>query len=232
MLVLDLPILREVELVLVWTVHTLFEYAQCSLRENQFVSSIHKYCFRQDPLCIHVSGSRILLLRAIVLFLFPKMILIWQLSNSWLDLRLLWHPVTGFPVLAKNWLCTLKQAFSFASDKPATSSHLPLAPEGTMMKPANSWCARRQSQHLGTSRRCRQGCRLSWHSSPGRMNLLPQSLQSFFFLKVPRPLTRDFSAILPCLAYSWYKFHEDPDFVLTFLLEVVIDLAWIAHTLQ
>ena len=26
-LVLDLPILREVQLVLVWTVHTLFEYA-------------------------------------------------------------------------------------------------------------------------------------------------------------------------------------------------------------
>ena len=43
MLVLDLPILREVELVLIWTVHTLFEYAQFPLLENQFVSSIHKY---------------------------------------------------------------------------------------------------------------------------------------------------------------------------------------------
>ena len=29
------------------------------------------------------------------------------------------------------------------------------------------------------------------------MKLLPQSLQSIFFLKVPRPSTRDFSAILP-----------------------------------
>ena len=50
MLVLDVPILREIELVLVWTVHTLFEYAQCPLLENQFVSSIHKsqdlgFCF-------------------------------------------------------------------------------------------------------------------------------------------------------------------------------------------
>ena len=72
MLVLDLPILREVELVLVWTVHTLFEYAQFPLPENQLVSSIHKYSFRQDPLSIHVSRSRILLLRAIVLYLFPK----------------------------------------------------------------------------------------------------------------------------------------------------------------
>ena len=43
--VLDLPILREVGLVLVWTVHTLFEYAQFPLLENQFVSSIHKYFF-------------------------------------------------------------------------------------------------------------------------------------------------------------------------------------------
>ena len=41
MLVLDLPILREVELFLVWTGHTLFEYAQFPLLENQYVSSIH-----------------------------------------------------------------------------------------------------------------------------------------------------------------------------------------------
>ena len=81
-LVLDLPILRDVELVLVWTVHTLFEYAQFSLLENQFVSPIHKYYFRQDPLCIHVSGSRILLLRAIFLFLFPK----WSWTDSCLTL--------------------------------------------------------------------------------------------------------------------------------------------------
>ena len=72
MLVLDLPILREVELVLVWTVHTLFEYAQFPLLENQFISSIHKFYFQQDPLCIHVSGSRILLLRAIVPLFFRK----------------------------------------------------------------------------------------------------------------------------------------------------------------
>ena len=65
MLVLDLPLLREVELVLVWTVHTLLEYAQFPLLENQFV----KHYFRQDPLSTHVSGSRILLLRASVLFL-------------------------------------------------------------------------------------------------------------------------------------------------------------------
>ena len=39
MLVLDLPILREVELVLVWTVHTLFEYAQFSLLENRLFNS-------------------------------------------------------------------------------------------------------------------------------------------------------------------------------------------------
>ena len=77
-LVLDLPILRDVELVLVWTVHTLFEYAQFSLLENQFVFSIHKYYFRQYSLCIHVPGSRILLLRAIILFLFPK----WSWSDS------------------------------------------------------------------------------------------------------------------------------------------------------
>ena len=40
------------------------------------------------------------------------------------------------------------------------------------------------------------------------------------------PSTRGFSAILPCLAYSWHEFHEEPHLVLTFLLEVVIDLAW------
>ena len=74
MLVLDLPTLREVEPVLVWTVHTLLEYAQFPLLVNTFVSSTHKHNFRQDPLCIHVSGIRILLLRAIVLFL-SKMIL-------------------------------------------------------------------------------------------------------------------------------------------------------------
>ena len=91
----------------------------------------------------------------------------------------------------------VETSFLFVSDKLATGSHLLLAPEGTVVKPANSWCARRQSQHLGTSRRCRQGCKLSWHSSPGRTKLLPQSLQSIFFLQVPRPLTRDFSAILP-----------------------------------
>ena len=72
MLVLDLPILREVELILVRTVHTLFEYAQFPLLENHFVSSVHTYYFRQDPLSIHVSGSPILLLRAIVPLSFQK----------------------------------------------------------------------------------------------------------------------------------------------------------------
>ena len=33
-------------------------------------------------------------------FSLSKMILNWQLSNSWLDLSLLWHPVHGFPVIA------------------------------------------------------------------------------------------------------------------------------------
>ena len=59
MLVLDLPILREVELVLDWTVHNMFKYAQFPLLENQFVSSTQKYYFRQ-ALCVHVSGSRVL----------------------------------------------------------------------------------------------------------------------------------------------------------------------------
>ena len=148
-----------------------------------------------------------------------KIILNWQLSNSWLDLRFcdiqskcssmvqqntrlhrdpcLTDGALRVSRSCQNWLCTLKQAFSFASDKPATGSHLLLAPECAVVKPANSWCARRQSQHLGTSRRCHQGFRLSGHSSPGRMKLLRGSLQSVFFLKVPRPLTRDFSACLP-----------------------------------
>ena len=55
-------------------------------------------------------------------------------------------------------------------------------------------------------------------------------LQSNFFLKVPRPLPRDFSAILPCHAHPWYEFQGEPDFVLIVLLEAVIDLAWIGHT--
>ena len=87
-------------------------------------------------------------------FVCPKVILICQLSNSWLDLRFLWHPLTGFPVLAKNWMCTLQQAFSLWV-KACSKLALFLAPEGTVVKPAISWCARRQSQHLGTSRRCR-----------------------------------------------------------------------------
>ena len=182
MLVLDLPILREVELVLVWTVHALFEYAQFPLLENQFVSSIHKKFWARSALysCLRISDFASEINCS---FSLSKMILNWQLSNSSLDLRFLWHPVTGFSILAKKWLCTLKQAFSFASDKPATGSHLLLAPEGTVVKPANSWCARRQSQHLGTSRRCHQGCRLSWHSSPGRMMLHRGSLQKNWLLE-------------------------------------------------
>ena len=34
------------------------------------------------------------------------------------------------------------------------------------------------------------------------------------------------------LMKTFYEFHEDPDFVLIVLLEVVIDLAWIANTLS
>ena len=82
-LVLDLPILREVELVLVWIVHTLFEYAQFPLLENQFVFPIHKYYFRKDPLCIHVSGSRILLLRAIVPLSFQSDPDLWSIPIRW-----------------------------------------------------------------------------------------------------------------------------------------------------
>ena len=52
-----------------------------------------------------------------------------------------------------------------------------------------------------------------------------------FFSKDPRPSTRDFSAILACLAYSWYEFHEDPDFARILLISAVSDLAWIAHLL-
>ena len=160
------------------------------------------------------------------------MILNWLLPNSSSDLRFCDIQFTGFLYLLKLIDCTLKQAFSFASDKPATGSHMLLAPEGTVLKPAISWCARRQSQHMGTWRHCRQRCRLSWHSGPGRISyFLKVFSQLIFFLKVPRPWTRDFTAILPCLAYSWCKFHRDPDFVLVFLLWVVIDLSWVAHTL-
>ena len=111
-LVLDLPNLREVELVRVWTVHTLFEYAHFSLLANQFVTSIHKYYFRQDPLWIRVPGSRILLLRAIVPLFLQK----WSWSDSCLTLGSICAFVTSSkrvsPYLLKNWLCTLKQAFS------------------------------------------------------------------------------------------------------------------------
>ena len=62
--------------------HTLFECAQFPLLENQFVSSIHKYYFRQDPLCIHASGSRMLLLRAIV----PLSVQKWSWSDNCLTL--------------------------------------------------------------------------------------------------------------------------------------------------
>ena len=103
-----------------------------------------------------------------------------------------WHPDYGSPRTYWKLTVHVETNFLFVSDEPATGSHLLLAPEGTVVKPANSWCARRQSQHLGTSRRCHQGWRLSWHSSPGRMKLLRGSLQSIFFLKVPRPLPRDF----------------------------------------
>ena len=59
--------LCEVELVLVWTVHILFEYAQFPLLENQFVSSIHKiHIFGKIRSVFMFSGSRILLLRTIV----------------------------------------------------------------------------------------------------------------------------------------------------------------------
>ena len=89
MLVLDQPLLREEELVLVW--NALFEYAQFPLLENQLISSIHKHYFWQDPLCNHVSRSRILFLRVGV-----------PLSDSWLDLRLCDIQYSGLPVLSKK----------------------------------------------------------------------------------------------------------------------------------
>ena len=46
----------------------------------------------------------------------------------------------------------VETSFLFVSDKPATISHLLLDPESSVVKPANSWCARRQSRHVGTSR--------------------------------------------------------------------------------
>ena len=51
MLVLDLPLLREVELVLVWTVHTLFEYAQFPLLENQSI------CLFKSPVLISARSA-------------------------------------------------------------------------------------------------------------------------------------------------------------------------------
>ena len=83
----------KAKLVLVWTCQTLFEYAQFPLLENQCVWPIHKYYFRQDPLCIQVSGSRILLLRAFVPLSFKQ----WSWSDSCL---------TCFALLKKvQWWC-------------------------------------------------------------------------------------------------------------------------------
>ena len=208
MLVLHLPVLREVELALVWTVHTLFEYAQFPLLENQFVPSIHKYYFRQDPICIHVWGSRILSLRAIV----PLFFQIWSWSDNCLTVGYICAFVTSSwrvsPYLLKLTV-HLKTNFLFC-----VTSMQQARTRFSLLKV--QWWSQRIPGVLVVNLsiwvlRSRQGCWLSWHSSPGRKKLLPQSLQPMFFLKVPRPLTRDFSAILPCLAYSWYKFHEDPD---------------------
>ena len=87
---------------------------QFPLLENQFVSSIHKQFTKNFSArcalysCLRISDFASASNCSLVL---PQMILIWQSSNSWLDLRFLWHPVTGFPVHAQKWLCTLKQAF-------------------------------------------------------------------------------------------------------------------------
>ena len=112
MLALDLPILREVELVLVWTVHTLFEYAQFPLLENQFVSSIHKCYFGKIRSAFMSQHLEFCYCEQVFFFSFQK--------RSWSDSCLTLGQIcafcdiqaTGFPVLAKNWLSTLKQAFS------------------------------------------------------------------------------------------------------------------------
>ena len=72
MLVLDLLVLREVDLVLVWTVRVLREYAQFPMHGTQFDSSVHEFDFRHVPLCTRVPGFRILLPRAVAPFVFPK----------------------------------------------------------------------------------------------------------------------------------------------------------------
>ena len=55
--------------------------------------------------------------------------------------------------------------------------------------------------------------------------------QTIFFSKIHRFVTLELSSIFPSHEDFWYECHEDPDFVLIVLLEVVVDLAWITHTL-
>ena len=74
--VLDLPVIREVDLVLVWTVHTLREHAQFRILEIQFVHSVYECYFRQDPLCTRVSGFRNFASASSCSFCLSKMILI------------------------------------------------------------------------------------------------------------------------------------------------------------
>ena len=52
-----------------------------------------------------------------------------------------------------------------------------------------------------------------------------------FSSQLCRMLSLEIASILPFHDDFSYEFHEDPDFVLTVVLEVAVELAWIAHTL-
>ena len=103
------------ELVLVWTVHTLFEYAQFPLLENQINCLFNSQILFSARSALY-SCLRISDFASASNWLFFFSLQKWSWSDScqtlgqicaFCDIHL-----TGFPVLAKNWLCTLKQAFS------------------------------------------------------------------------------------------------------------------------
>ena len=129
----------------------------------------------QDPLCTHVAGSRFLLLRAIVLPHFPK----WSWTDCCLTLRQIFAFVTSswrVSCTCWNWLTApwnklsllrvtnLQQARTCFSLLKVQwwSQRFP----GVLVVNLSIWVL---------SRHCRQGCRLSWHSGPGRIS---------YFLKV------------------------------------------------
>ena len=106
-LVLDLQVLREVDLVLVWTVHILQEYALFPMLGTQFDNSLHEFDFRHDPFCTHVSGFRILRPRAVPFQNDPDLTVIRLLARH----AFLCQPGDGLHCACKNWLYTTKQIF-------------------------------------------------------------------------------------------------------------------------